>query len=279
MSKAIIEYKRFLAGYQDQFNEYEKKIASLILSQFDKVESATSARGNRAKIIVELLHKTGDSVVDIMSESLENETSTQDILYLSNLTVENFRGFTSELKFNLNSTYTFIYGPNGTGKSSLCEALEYSLLGTIYEADNKRININQYIQNAHTKQGQSPTLLGIDTYGKEIVVMPSLSDYEFCFIERNRIEGFARVSANTPQNQQQRLSTLFGLENFNKFVSNFNDKIESYFDCVGKKGQELTSLEKKIEGFKRELAAIPNKKEEQEKRIKGSRQENADLQR
>ncbi|MGF3860388.1 AAA family ATPase [Salmonella enterica] len=31
-----------------------------------------------------------------------------------------------------------IYGPNGTGKSSFCEALEYTLLGNVAEAESKR---------------------------------------------------------------------------------------------------------------------------------------------
>lgn len=267
LSKGIIEYKKFLTEYQYQFNEYERKIAFLILRHFDKVESTTTARGNRAKTIVGLLDEQVDITEEMMLEGLEAETTTQLIRHLSSLTVENFRGFTNKLQFSLNLSYTFIYGPNGTGKSSLCEALEYSLLGTIYEAENKRININQYIQNVYTKKGQLPILTGIDKSGQEVNVLPSLSDYEFCFIERNRIEGFARVSANTPQNQQQRLATLFGLEDFNNFVRNFNDKIESYIDCVGKKGQELVNLEKKVEGYKRELDVIPNKKETQDNRI------------
>lgn len=150
MSKGIIEYKKFLTEYQYQFNEYERKIAFLILRHFDKVKSTTSARGNRAKTIVGLLDEQMDITEEMMLEGLEAETTTQLISHLSSLTVENFRGFTNKLQFNLNLPYTFISGPNGTGKSSLCEALEYSLLGTIYEAENKRININQFISKLLT---------------------------------------------------------------------------------------------------------------------------------
>lgn len=55
MSKAVIEYKRFISKYQNQFNEYERKIAFLILNNFKDVESTSSTRGNRAKTIVGLL--------------------------------------------------------------------------------------------------------------------------------------------------------------------------------------------------------------------------------
>ncbi len=51
-----------------------------------------------------------------------------------------------------------LIGPNGTGKSCFCEALEYTLLGSINEAESKRIDIEQYIKNLNTGISEQPIL-------------------------------------------------------------------------------------------------------------------------
>ncbi|ELK44273.1 ATPase involved in DNA repair [Halobacillus sp. BAB-2008] len=254
------EYKNFLKEYDSHFNEDERKIASLILNSFDFVESKTSARGNRAKAIVNLLDDRFNQDSDKSFERIEVSNDDQNIKQLSKLSVKNFRGFTDNVSFDLGKSYVFIYGPNGTGKSSMCEALEYSLLNTIYEAENKRITIKKYIQNAYTQKGENPVLYGVNNRDEQVKIKPNLQAYEFCFIERNRIEGFARVAANTPQTQQQRLATLFGLEEFNNFVRNFNDSIENYMDCEGEKEKRLKERQKQIERFQTELEEFPEKR-------------------
>ena len=60
---------------------------------------------------------------------------------ISKLTYSISGGFSDEQTFEFKNPYTFVYGPNGTGKSSLCEALEYGLLGSIHEAESKRIAV------------------------------------------------------------------------------------------------------------------------------------------
>ena len=47
------------------------------------------------------------------------------------LFVRAFRGITNELDFDMTARLTIIYGPNGTGKTSICDAVEWLLTGEV----------------------------------------------------------------------------------------------------------------------------------------------------
>ncbi|PRC94334.1 AAA family ATPase [Solimicrobium silvestre] len=263
MSKSISEFKRFLIKSQAAFSEYEKKLAKLVLDNFHEVEASGTAGGKRGKLIAKFIENAGDSASSDLN--IEIDASTDDlnrITYLSAIKIKNFRGFSTEKILEFKNPYTFIYGPNGTGKSSLCEALEYCLLGSINEADAKRIDITTYIKNSITKKSDQPLLSGKTSDGKSVAVQADPKRYEFCFIEKNRIDGFARVAANTTAAQQVRLAALFGLEEFNGFSTQFNDNFENYIDSTGKKAKELADKEKQIAGHKAILLQIPEKEKE-----------------
>ncbi len=50
---------------------------------------------------------------------------------LNNLTVQAFRGIKSKLEFDLGSALTVLYAPNGTGKTSVCDAVEWLFTGQL----------------------------------------------------------------------------------------------------------------------------------------------------
>jgi AAA15 family ATPase/GTPase len=166
---------------------------------------------------------------------------------LTELTVEDFRGFSAKEEFKFQKRITLVYGPNGTGKSSFCEALEYSMLGYIVEAEAKRIELTRYIRNSFTGRSSKPILKAKENAGAVIQLAPSIPDYYFCFVEKNRIEDFAKISSYTPNDQQNLLSQLFGLLEFNRFVDEFTDNIENYVDIKGKKAEELKTKQQLIE--------------------------------
>lgn len=51
--------------------------------------------------------------------------------HINNLTIENFRGIPGELSLDLSAPLTVIYAANGSGKSSVCQAIEWLLTGTL----------------------------------------------------------------------------------------------------------------------------------------------------
>jgi hypothetical protein len=264
MSKSLSEFKRFIGKSLPTLSDHEKKLARLILDNFPKVEAAGTAGGRRGKLIAQLIAAAGDAAPsDLNVEADAAQEEQGRIVRLSSIKVQNFRGFSTEHTLAFKNPYTFVYGPNGTGKSSLCEALEYGLLGSINEAEAKRIDVAAYIKNSITGKSNRPVLLGTTADGK--IGVPVAADpkaYEFCFIEKNRIDGFARVAANTATTKQARLASLFGLEEFNAFSTQFNDHFDNYLDCTGKKTKELSDKEKQIEGHKTILLQIPQKEKD-----------------
>jgi len=260
MSKSLVEFKRFLAKSGPTLSEHEKRLANLILGGFEEVAAAGTAGGRRGKVLAKLIVDKGEVAPPVLEIAADGaNANAREIVRLTKVEVENFRGFSEKHTFEFKNPYTFVYGPNGTGKSSLCEALEYGLLASIHEADSKRISVSDYIRNAISKKSVKPVLFGDTANEKGIEVKADPRSFEFCFIEKNRIDGFARVAANTPVAQQARLAALFGLEEFNAFATQFNETLDSYLDCVGKKGKDLADRAKGIAGHQAILEGIPEK--------------------
>lgn len=260
MTKSLAEFKRFLVKSASTLSEHEKKLANLIMGGFDQIAAVGSAGGRRGKVLANLIVVKGEAASPVLEiPADEANANGSEIVRLTKLEVEHFRGFSDRQTFEFKNLYTFVYGPNGTGKSSLCEALEYGLLASIHEADSKRIPVSDYIRNATTRKSAKPILYGDTETEKGIEVKADPRSFEFCFIEKNRIDGFARVAANTPAAQQARLAALFGLEEFNAFATQFNESLDPYLDCVGAKGKDLADRAKGIAGHKAILEGLPVK--------------------
>jgi AAA15 family ATPase/GTPase len=251
MAKYVKLFNQFLDFLKQTRNlfqtDYDKKLINLILDHFDDIAEVGVAKGKRAILINSLIQSEGKNISSELPLIDSNAIGkTFPFTSIESLTVENFRGFSRQEIISFDKRYTFIYGPNGSGKSSLCEALEYVMLGYINEAISKRIEISQYIRNSFTGLTSNPVLNGRSPGGEQIKMESDQSLYNFCFIEKNRIEDFARISANTPNAKQSLLASLFGLNEFNDFVNNFTDNIEDRIDTKGKKEEEL---KKKSEGI------------------------------
>jgi len=243
MDKHLKIYNEFINFLRDEtvgeFTEYEKKLINLIIDNFDSIADVGTAKGKRGELLNTLIIDKGKEVSPELSYTPDSlEKIAFPFEYISSIEIENFRGFSDKEKIDFNKKYTFIYGPNGSGKSSLCEALEYSLLGYINEANLKRIPIDEYKKNSTTNDFSEPIIKGVvnDTQTK---IRPNSSLYHFCFIEKNRIDDFARISANTPSEKGDLLSILFGLNEFNEFVKDFTENFDNYIDIEGVKNIEL----------------------------------------
>ncbi|MEK6776340.1 MAG: AAA family ATPase [bacterium] len=245
--KLLNEYLNFVKDNKDSFDDSERRLVDLFLKHFDELVESGTAHGKRAKLVNTIIQRNGQAISSelILSPEAVNGRSFS-FASIASLTVENFRGFSQKEVIPFDRRYTFIYGPNGSGKSSLCEALEYSMLGYINEAIAKRIETSQYIMNRITGKASLPILEGTSPRGTPIKIAAEHALHHFCFIEKSRIENFARISANTPNEKKHLLASLFGLDEFNDFVSNFTGRIEDYIDVKGMKAEEL---KKKSEGL------------------------------
>lgn len=247
----LAEYRRFLQTLANAGSQDLRKVANLVLEHWNDLLPLTTAQGQRVKKLVELAPANWESIsADIQPITVQVAVTTNAIRQLKSLRVGPFRGFAKPEDFDLASSLVLIYGPNGTGKSSFCEALEYGLLGSVAEAESKRFREqNDYLKNAHTNTFTGPEIWATDSQGQEVAVQANEAAYRFCFVEKNRIDSFSRIAAQTPAKQTELISTLFGLDSFNEFVRNFSAEIDGrYIDLIGVKATALVLKRQSLAG-------------------------------
>jgi len=237
------EYFRFLQTLKAAGTSPEiRKIANLVLDNIDEIQTLGTANGLRAKKIAGLAANRWNELRDeIKGTGKEAAVDNEAIKQLTSINIGPFRGFAKEEFLNLDSPLVLIYGPNGTGKSSFCEALEYGLLGSVEEAQSKRFsNQIDYFRNAHVDQFSAPKIEAINNDDEVTLVSPNEALYRFCFVEKNRIDNFSRIASHVPAKQTELISSLFGLDSFYEFVRNFSrDLDERHFGFVGKNSVKL----------------------------------------
>lgn len=226
MGAVNIEYSRFMEWLANLDAESDvRRIAKIIESDLGELSGTVSAGGQRGKMLAPLLRnnllRTDDQV-----EPVEHREAAGPLPWarLEKLTVGPFRGFRWEEQFDLNKPVVLFYGPNGSGKTSLCEALEYALLGDVEEASAKRISsLQDYFSNIHEADYSPPKLWSEGGH----LVQANEEFLRFAIIEKNRIEGFSRLAARSPAQASAMIATLFGLDTFNDFVNNFPGTLDS----------------------------------------------------
>jgi len=247
----LAEYRRFLQTLASAHSQELRRVANLVLHYFDDLLPLTTAQGHRVKKLVELAQANWETIsADIQPIPVQAAVTINAIHQLKSLRVGPFRGFAKPEDFYLASSLVLIYGPNGTGKSSFCEALEYGLLGSVAEAESKRFRErNDYLKNAHTNTITPPVIRATDSKGQEVTVQANEATYRFCFVEKNRIDSFSRIAAQTPAKQTELISTLFGLDSFNEFVRKFSVEIDvKYIDLIGVKATALVQKRQSLAG-------------------------------
>lgn len=252
------EYLRFLRTLNtDEVHADVRKLANLVLANLDNLVPLSTHQGQRVRQIGALAQSNWDVIsaeIQPLPEQVAEQTSL--ITQLKSLSVGPFRGFMRQEVFDLGSRLVLIYGPNGTGKSSFCEALEYGLLGNVVEAESKRFrDQREYLKNAHVNRFTAPEIIGENKQGENIPIEASEALYRFCFVEKNRIDSFSRIAAQAPAKQTELISTLFGLDSFNEFVRNFSAEIDAkYIDLTGVKAADLVQKRQALSGAHQQTA-------------------------
>lgn len=252
------EYLRFMQTLvANDANENTRKLANIILDHLEEIIPLGTASGRRVKKIVELAQREFTTASVEFTVAVDDiQTNTNNMIGLKSLTVGPFRGFAKSELFDLDSQMVLIYGPNGTGKSSFCEALEYGLLGSVEEAESKRFRVtNDYLKNAHVDQFELPKI-GVNLADAESAfITANESQFRFCFVEKNRIDNFSRIAAHLPARQTELISTLFGLDSFNNFVQGFSNEIidVKHIDLTGLNASQLAKKQLTLEGHRQTI--------------------------
>ena len=250
---AKYEFNRWLSGLDtNKLDSYQKRLIGLLSKHFDEIAAVGTAGGRRAKLLGDYIKKMDVSSDKNVVLKMQSRNSSRRVKRLLSMKVEKFRGFGTEVEFNFNKQYTLFQGTNGSGKTSFCEALEYSMLGTIEEASARNIPVGKYILHAGQKKAINPKLVCAFTDGKDGECIPDLAAYRFAFIEKNRIEEFSHIGATTARNQTERIAALFGLSEFQDYVSGFTGVLDERYIKLKSDSQELCKKKQESVKIKKE---------------------------
>lgn len=230
MTSSKRDFERFVAWLHLPATEAPsnvRRLANLALAHFDGLAQTSRQHSQRSIYLVgharRALAQTSDAAPDIQAVAADGAWPWKR---LHSMTIGPFRGFRTPETFDLQKRVILFYGPNGSGKTSFCEGLEFGLLGSVEEAETKRIDGRTYLENLHARRFVAPALRATDHENRHVAVAANPDTFRFCFIERNRIDAFSRIAARPPAQRTELIATLFGMEKFNEFVGHFNESID-----------------------------------------------------
>lgn len=257
MASVHSEYHRFLTHLQQRdVPDDVRRLAHLVLRYLQPLAEVGTARRGRSTRLAPLA-VAHLAQMPVAHDANSNATeAVRELGRLHQLEVGPFRGFMRQETFDLSHDITLVFGANGTGKSSFFEALEVAMLGSISEAQVKRVDQRVYCNNARLRRHVSPVL---SSRGGGEVVQPDEAEYRFCFIEKNRLDDFARIAARTPGDQRQLIATLFGVDQFAEFVRGFNPSLDQDLMLIGVQASELATRRLQLASSEQAIAVYPQK--------------------
>ena len=260
MTSIRSEYQRFLR-YLDarDVSDDARRLASVVYDHLDALAEVGATRRARSTRLVPIAVQHLAAAAAHRGEEFPVEHGAPAAFRLQQLTVGPFRGFMAQETFDLSRDITLVYGANGTGKSSFCEALETAMLGTISEAVAKRVDLQQYCNNARLRTHVRPLLTIHAGEAEPTALVADETEFRFCFIEKNRLDDFARIAARTPGDRRQLIATLFGVDQFNEFVRGFNQSLDESLTLVGPRAAQLKARREQLAASYQVIKDYPEK--------------------
>lgn len=260
MGSVSAEYQRFLLSLEKlPVSANVRRMANLVLINLDSLAEVGATRRARSVRLAPMAIGNLLTTTDEIKQEVIPDAHAQRIGRLHKLTVGPFRGFMRQETFDLSSNITLVYGANGTGKSSFCEALETAMLGFISEAKVKRVDHRVYCNNVRLRSHAAPGLTSRAGEAETEAVTPNEDAYRFCFIEKNRLDDFARIAARTPGDQRQLIATLFGVDQFSEFVRGFNPDLDENLNLAGIQNLKLIARRAQLAASEQLIKTYPEK--------------------
>lgn len=259
MASIHSEYHRFMAHLaQREVHDDVRRFALLVLGHLQHLAEVGATRRGRSTRLAPLAIAHMAQTPTAYDGGADGHDPGPELGRLHQLEVGPFRGFMRQEMFDLSHDITLVYGANGTGKSSFCEALEVAMLGSISEAQVKRVDQRAYCNNARLRRHVAP-VLSSRTENETFPIQPDEAEYRFCFIEKNRLDDFARIAARTPGDQRQLIATLFGVDQFSEFVRGFNPSLDQDLMLYGPQASQLAQRRLQLANSEQVIAAYPQK--------------------
>jgi len=200
---------------------------------------------------------------------------------LKEITICGFRGFNKKQTISLDNNVVLIYGLNGSGKSSLVEALEWLFWGDISRRERsscKSEYMTNYLRNIHYEGEENPFVeVIVILQGKEIKIKKELigvTGFKY-YINDEEVENLSSLNINLeksakpilsqgeikkfvdtePKDRWEEISKILGIEIFGKFreelmrLSNKFENDSNYQEAKGKRNSVLLPIKSHLPEF------------------------------
>jgi energy-coupling factor transporter ATP-binding protein EcfA2 len=148
---------------------------------------------------------------------------------IKNLTISGVRGIQTSINIPLNEQSMLIYGENGSGKSSIVDAIEWLYKDDVSHLSNAEINLNEALRNSRLDKTTNSEIS--ITYNQNLTISRKL------FYQKNKL---ISELCNFSQNQEQYIVTsekenlLIRYYLLRDFVSKTkSEKLETLSDIIG----------------------------------------------
>jgi len=213
-----------------------KIVLKILWSDFEKI--ADKNKIARRIFILEqiekyLVNKDYHTYIDSVKlpnqgKFIESQGLSTPTIKIKSIDISNFRGFrvnndNKGRKIVFDDKVSLIFAPNGGGKTSLCEALEWALTGDTQEHKQRGVETaDKYFQNKDVAEpSYKNTKLLLEP---EDVAIPD-TIFDRCFLEKNRIEKFAKFATQPTKDVQEVFGELFGLSEIVNFFKEFGQDL------------------------------------------------------
>ncbi|RKD71382.1 DNA sulfur modification protein DndD [Sinobaca qinghaiensis] len=179
--------------------------------------------------------KKGDKIISHLTVK-QKEGITYDYPTIDSIQIKNFRGFGSlneedyGIFIPLNKNKNIFFGPNGSGKTSFCEAFEFKLTSNLKEAKRRNVTVSNYAKR-NSEKPKIDLKFNHPHFSTESLSELEYEYFQISFIEKNRLQEFALLgSKDTGVREKDIVANLLGMQELDNLVSSFVKPISFNID-------------------------------------------------
>lgn len=109
------------------------------------------------------------------AESTAVKSEQRDQTTLKSISIENFRAYRKKKDFEFGSAITVLYGPNGFGKTSLFDAVDFVVTGGIARFDRSSSGLSKVAKHLDGKDEPTQVALTVERAGKTHTIVRNLA--------------------------------------------------------------------------------------------------------
>jgi DNA repair protein SbcC/Rad50 len=156
-------------------------------------------------------HKVAGSTADAQGQGAAEERVQTT---LKSISIQNFRAYRAKKEFTLGSAVTVLYGPNGFGKTSFFDAIDFAATGGVRRLNKANAGLAEATK--HLDSGEEPTMvsLTLERDGKPYSITRTLADPSNAHVDgkstnRKDVLSLLTGGASSPTDRLDNMVALF----------------------------------------------------------------------